>query len=182
MTESIQEELAQVIGLARSLYSAAHDASGRSDAQLNKVNALLSKLDGMESRVAAAVKAEVGSQFSQAAAAAAVTITQGQEKVNTAAEKAFAAYDAAVRHSAKRILLTWLGAGVSGIAMMTAFAYLTVNHWADWVGYPPTVIPVIACQDRAGNPLQCVRVLVSSGQPSCNIAKDGTAWCLPAKN
>lgn len=181
MTGNIQEELTQVIGLARNLYSAAQETANRSNLQLSNINALVKKLDGVESRIATTVRAEVASQFSQAATAAAETIVQRQEKVNTGAKEAIKAYDAAVRHSAKRILLTCFGLGTIGIVAMAAFAYFTVWHWSDWLGYPPTVVPVVACQDSVKS-WQCVRVSVTSGQPACVMGRDGTALCVPAKN
>lgn len=182
MRENLQEELSQVIGLAKSLYVAAHQAGNRSEALLTRIDALLRKLDGLEGRVAATVKAEIRSQFSEAATEAANTIVQRQEDVSTAAEKAITAYDTAVRHSARRIFLTWIGAGVVGIAMMAAFALYTVNRWAEWIGYPPTVVPVVACQGEGGKPMQCVRISASGERLNCTIPKDGVAMCVPARN
>jgi ElaB/YqjD/DUF883 family membrane-anchored ribosome-binding protein len=182
MTGNIQDELTQVIGLTRSLYGAASEAVNRSEAQMNRISTLVDKLEGIEGRVAISVKNEVKTQFSDAAMEAAKTIVERQKNVNNRANEAINAYDKAVRHSAMRIFLTCFGASTVGIVAVLAFAYLTVNQWAGWLGYPAAVVPVVTCQDANGKPLQCVRVSVASGQPVCRIASDGNALCFPARN
>ncbi len=180
MRENLHQELSQVVGLAKGLYKAAQDRSTQSDALFVRIETLLTKLNGLESKVAIAVKAEVGSQFSQAAKEATNTIIQRQQQVSTAAEKAILAYDAAVRYSAQRIFLTWFGAGLVGIAMMAAFALYTVNRWADWAGLPSTTVPVFTCRDNVGTPLQCVRISAPDDRPNCTPPKDGVASCVLA--